>query len=93
MVSKDTGPERNTSYRSLPAADALSLYCLRSYAVLLLLAAVGSTPWPQRLWQRLAGRAPWLCAVLGPVGLAVLLVLDTAFLVDGSFNPFLYFRF
>ena len=76
----------------LPAADALSLYCLRSYAVLLL-AAVGSTPWPQRLWQRLAGRAPWLCAVLGPVGLAVLLVLDTAFLVDGSFNPFLYFRF
>ena len=77
----------------LPAADALSLYCLRSYAVLLLLAAVGSTPWPQRLWQRLAGRAPWLCAVLGPMGLAVLLVLDTAFLVDGSFNPFLYFRF
>ena len=77
----------------LPAADALSLYCLRSYAVLLLLAAVGSTPWPQRLWQRLTGRAPWLCAVLGPVGLAVLLVLDTAFLVDGSFNPFLYFRF
>ena len=76
----------------LPAADALSLYCLRSYAVLLL-AAVGSTPWPQKLWQRLAGRAPWLCAVLGPVGLAVLLVLDTAFLVDGSFNPFLYFRF
>ena len=77
----------------LPAADALSLYCLRSYVVLLLLAAVGSTPWPQKLWQRLAGRAPWLCAVLGPVGLAVLLVLDTAFLVDGSFNPFLYFRF
>ena len=77
----------------LPAADALSLYCLRSYAVLLLLAAVGSTPWPQKLWQRLAGRAPWLCAVLGPMGLAVLLVLDTAFLVDGSFNPFLYFRF
>ena len=77
----------------LPAADALSLYCLRSYAVLLLLAAVGSTPCPQKLWQRLAGRAPWLCAVLGPVGLAVLLVLDTAFLVDGSFNPFLYFRF
>ena len=77
----------------LPAADALSLYCLRSYAVLLLLAAMGSTPWPQKLWQRLAGRAPWLCAVLGPVGLAVLLVLDTAFLVDGSFNPFLYFRF
>ena len=77
----------------LPAADALSLYCLRSYAVLLLLAAVGSTPLPQKLWQRLAGRAPWLCAVLGPVGLAVLLVLDTAFLVDGSFNPFLYFRF
>ena len=28
-----------------------------------------------------------------PVFLASLLVVMTAFLVDGSFNPFLYFRF
>ena len=32
-------------------------------------------------------------AVLEPVVLFVLLVLCSAYLVDGSFNPFLYFRF
>ena len=32
-------------------------------------------------------------AVLEPVGLTALLAVCTAFLVDGSFNPFLYFRF
>jgi alginate O-acetyltransferase complex protein AlgI len=32
-------------------------------------------------------------AVLEPVAVLVLLALCTAYLVDGSFNPFLYFRF
>ena len=31
--------------------------------------------------------------VLEPLGLAALLAVCTAYLVDGSFNPFLYFRF
>ena len=31
--------------------------------------------------------------VLEPVGLVALLAVMTAYLVDGSFNPFLYFRF
>ena len=77
----------------LPLADTLSLYCLRSFAVLLLVGAVGATPAPKQLWQTLEKHAPALTAVLASVGLTVLLLLDTAFLVDGSFNPFLYFRF
>ena len=77
----------------LPLADTLSLYCLRSFAVLLLVGAVGATPAPKQLWQTLEKHAPALTAVLAPVGLTFLLLLDTAFLVDGSFNPFLYFRF
>jgi len=32
-------------------------------------------------------------AVLTPVVTAILLIVCTAYLVDGSFNPFLYFRF
>ena len=31
--------------------------------------------------------------VLEPVCLLLLLLLSTAYLADGSFNPFLYFRF
>ena len=37
------------------------------------------------------GRA--VLTVLEPVGLVGLLAVCTAYLVDGSFNPFLYFRF
>ena len=36
---------------------------------------------------------PRLCGVLEPVALLVLLAVGTAYLIDGSFNPFLYFRF
>ena len=79
----------------LPLAGQESLYALRSGAVLLLSAAVGATPLPRRLitavQQKQAGRA--VLAVLEPVGLCLLLAVCTAFLVDGSFNPFLYFRF
>ena len=79
----------------LPLAGPQSLYALRSGAVLLLSAAVGATPLPGRLIaaarQRKAGHA--VLAVLEPVGLCLLLAVCTAFLVDGSFNPFLYFRF
>jgi alginate O-acetyltransferase complex protein AlgI len=31
--------------------------------------------------------------VLEPIALAILLIMVTGYLVDGSFNPFLYFRF
>ncbi len=79
----------------LPLAGQESLYALRSGAVLLLSAAVGATPLLRRLitaaQQKTAGRA--VLAVLEPVGLCLLLAVCTAFLVDGSFNPFLYFRF
>ena len=79
----------------LPLAGQESLYALRSGAVLLLSAAVGATRLPRRLitavQQKQAGRA--VLAVLEPVGLCLLLAVCTAFLVDGSFNPFLYFRF
>ena len=79
----------------LPLAGQESLYALRSGAVLLLSAAVGATPLPRRLitavQQKQAGRT--VLAVLEPVGLCLLLAVCTAFLVDGSFNPFLYFRF
>ncbi len=76
-------------------AGVQSLYYLKSYAVVLLLAVLGATPLPKRL---LAGlRKNRVCAVaadvLEPLVLVALLALCTAYLIDGSFNPFLYFRF
>ena len=73
-----------------PFAGTLSLYYLKSYAVRLAVSVVGCTPWPKKLALALP---EGVRAVLEPVAMAVLLLLVTAYLVDGSFNPFLYFRF
>ena len=75
----------------LPLTSADTLYHLRSYGPLLLLAMVGATPLPRNAVRRLEGSRvlPWL----EPVALCALLLAVTAFLVGVSFNPFLYFRF
>ena len=72
-----------------------ALYMLRSYGVVLALAVLGATPLPAMLWKK-AQEAKSLAPVLmvaEPLCTLALLALCTAFLVDGSFNPFLYFRF
>ena len=70
-------------------------YYLRSYAVLLLAAVVGATPLPKKLWLRFAAtRAGQAVSVVAePLFILAMLLIGTAYLVDGSFNPFLYFRF
>lgn len=78
----------------LPLATVESLYYARSYAIIFLIAAVGATPLPGQLVSRLAqGRGEKVLNWLEPAVLTALLLVCTAFLVDGSFNPFLYFRF
>ena len=74
---------------SIPTVSRESLYALRNHGVLLILGALGATPLPGRLYQRWSKGLQWI----EPLLLALLLLLCTAYLVDGSFNPFLYFRF
>ena len=75
----------------IPAATAETWYYLRSYAVLFVLGILGSTPLVRNKAAAL-GKTK-IGAVLEPVALALLLLVCTAYLVDGSFSPFLYFRF
>ena len=69
------------------AADG---FRLRSYAVTLIALMLASTALGQRLWAKLPRRAEQLAA---PILMMLSLVVCTAYLVDGSYNPFLYFRF
>ncbi len=72
-----------------------TVYYLRSYGLTIVIAAVGSTPFVAGAVSKLA-RKPKCEKVLNalePVALVLILLLCTAYLVDGSFNPFLYFRF
>ncbi len=70
-----------------PLVTAPTLYYLRSYAGVFLLGLVGATPWPRQI--ALKKEMPLADAIV----MAALLLMCTASLVDGSFNPFLYFRF
>ena len=75
----------------LPLVTGETLYYLRSYGVLFAAGIVGATPLVKRIALRLDKTR--LGAVLEPVALMAVLLLCTAYLVDGSFSPFLYFRF
>lgn len=79
--------------RGLPLVSAEALYYLRSYALILILACVGATPLPKKLAGLAQEKAGVVMAVAEPVGLAAFLLTATSYLVNGSFNPFLYFRF
>ncbi|MDY3984685.1 MBOAT family O-acyltransferase [Dysosmobacter sp.] len=73
-----------------PLWSALDGYTLRSYAVTFLVLIVASTDLGKRCWQRLPQRVR---QVLTPILMLLALIVSTAYLVDGSYNPFLYFRF
>ena len=77
----------------LPLVSPEAVYYLKSYGVLFLAGIVGATPLVRNLAASFEEKHPKASAVAEPVVLVVLLLLCTAFLVDGSFNPFLYFRF
>ena len=61
----------------------------------LLAAVIGATPLPKKVWQRIAASRAggYVSLVAEPLFVLLMLLIGTAYLVDGSFNPFLYFRF
>lgn len=81
--------------QGLPVVTPESLYYFKSYLVVFVIAIIGATPLPKRL-AAAAEKNKYISLAL-PIGeplvMTALLVTCTAFLIDGSFNPFLYFRF
>ncbi len=75
--------------------SAEALYCLRSFGFVIIIAGIGATPLIGKVIRHI-GKRPLgekSMQVLELPFLLVLLLIMTAYLVDGSFNPFLYFRF
>ncbi len=70
-------------------------YYLSSYWLLFLTAAVCSTPIVKKIWTGLLGKLPegFAADIPETAVLAILFIVSVAFLVSGSYNPFLYFRF
>jgi len=76
---------------SIAGKDAL--YYLWSYAIPLLLGIIGSTPLLKRFANSLSDNERSILTVLEPIVLLLILAASTAKMVNGSFNPFIYFRF
>ena len=75
-------------------ADSTTAYLLRCGWLLLVLAVIGCTSLPKRLWEkREQALSPALSDGLRTVWVVVVLLVSMAFLVGDSYNPFLYFRF
>lgn len=74
-------------------------YLLRNRMGILLIGLFGATPAPLWIWKRLKTSlekhrfGDVTVHLLQAVFAVGILVLCTAYLIDGSFNPFLYFRF
>jgi len=75
-----------------PLISTEFLYYLRSYGLLIICAIIGATPFC-KLFFRENSFGITLKTLFETVFLIILLLLVTAYLADGSFNPFLYFRF
>ena len=78
-------------FGGLPAVTAETLYYLRSYSLLFVVGVVGATPVVKLAAQKVSKTKAG--PVLELLTLVVLLMVCTGYLVDGSFSPFLYFRF
>jgi len=69
-----------------------SLYILRSNLVLLLIATIGAVPLAKNVYEKVSELA-FVRAVVMPAFYVLVLTVSIAYVVDSSFNPFLYFRF
>jgi len=68
-----------------------SLYYLKSYFVVILIGILGATPFLKNIVNK--DKLRKVINVIEPVFLLLILTICTSYIIDGSFNPFLYFRF
>lgn len=70
-----------------------SLYLLVSNALLMVIMTIGCTPLPKYLAEKVTKRDGIGTSLCMSVYVAIILLLSIAYLVNGTYNPFLYFRF
>ena len=83
------------NFRGVDLYNDFSTYYLKSYTVLLIVSVIGATPILKNIIQKINKNVTGqkVISTINSILNIVLLVVVTAYLIDGSFNPFLYFRF
>ena len=65
------------------------IYYLKNYIVILLVAGILSTPIVRNYYNKISKDTMWIRISV----IAIILIISVAYLVDATYNPFLYFRF
>ena len=68
-----------------------SLYYFKSYFIVIIIGMIGATPILKNIAS--SQKIHRFINILEPLFLLLILLLSTSYIIDGSFNPFLYFRF
>ena len=92
IFGADSMPESWTGIRHLFFGTFVSkdtLFLILNYLFLIIISVIGATPFSKNLYIRFKKQL----SLLEPIFIVFLLLTSTAYLVNGSFNPFLYFRF
>jgi len=79
---------------NIPVSDSITLFYFKNYIVLFIVAIILSTPLVKVVVDKLKEtKVKGIVEVIEMVVIMALLILCVSFLIDASFNPFLYFRF
>ena len=72
-----------------------TLHYLKSYSLILIIALIGSTPFIKISIDKLRKNKYMnnILNILEPILIIIILIIVTSYLIDNSYNPFLYFRF
>jgi alginate O-acetyltransferase complex protein AlgI len=82
-------------FNNLPFITQETIYYLKSYLTMIIIASIASTPLLKNICLKLKEntKIDKVMNILEIIFIFTILILVTAFLIDSSFNPFLYFRF
>lgn len=75
----------------IPLNSQESIYYLKSYFVVIIVGIIGATPILKNISNN--SKIHKIVNALEPIFLLLILLVSTSYIIDGSFNPFLYFRF
>lgn len=74
-----------------PIISKESIYYFKSYLTIMIIGIIGATPIPKNIAK--SNKLCKIANILEPIYLLIIFIICTSYIVDGSFNPFLYFRF
>lgn len=82
-------------FNNLPFINQETIYYLKSYITMIVIASIASTPLLRNICLKINENKKMdkIMGILEIIYVFIVLILVTAFLIDSSFNPFLYFRF